>query len=1056
MRAAVSGESHGSLPPEGGASEPFPLSSAQRGMWFAQQLAPSVPVCIAQYVDLRGDLDLELLRKSTRQAGHEFQSAFIRLFEVDGEPMQVIDHSIDDSVDYLDLRSEDDPMAAAKTWIDRNYTAPVDVTTDRLVDVWILHVEDDRYLWYSKIHHVALDGYGAMTMVNRTAELYTAEQEGTQPPPAKAAELQKLYQLDQEYRSSGRFESDRDYWVEHVGHARGGASLANTPGATVAASTLSSEALRTEIVDALEASDATKGATSAAVVIAAFACYLARVTGRDEVLINIPVSARTTALLRRSGGMLVNVAPLSIRVDPDGTVGDLVQQVQLELMGALRHQRFSLEDIRRELATRGRDADLTGPMVNVMLFHQQIQLGSIAGEFNIVTSGPVEDLLVNIYQSGSPARTFVDFRGNPNRYVDEDLVRHHRTFVEVVDAFVEASPHDAVDTVHRPSADVGRIRRAERSELDYWTSVLSDAPSPVGFAGFDSAGSKGERTGAPTPRTASASIDAATHRGLLSAANHQNASVLVSVHSALAVLLSRLADETDISIGVRTRSTDGNVVVLRSSVDAAESFSDLGARLRDIDSAALAHAGASLESVGATVNSAGSTKADLIRVLLSFGVEDLGEDLDVVDVVVTVHETFDALGVPAGMSIRFVHDSEADDGRAQAHLDRLVTLLRSAATDPARPVGDVDVLTSAERAALVPVRGASSVGGQLLPEIFASAVKAAGVSAEALVVAGSGAPVTYGELDSRSTAVAELLVARGVGVGSFVAVGLRRSVEYVIAVWAVAKAGGAFVPVDPSYPADRLAHMLSDSVVAVGVSTSEYIDVLAESGPSVDWVSLDESNLVAAETVSSPETPRPETPRPETPKPATPRPVPSLDDAAYLIYTSGSTGVPKGVVVTHRGLGDFVEEERSRFRVTTDSRVLAFASTSFDASVLEVLLAFGGAGTLVIAPTDVYGGSELAAVLSGESVTHAFVTPAALASVDPSGLDDLKVVVTGGDAASAELVERWGAGRSLFNAYGPTEATVFSSVSEPLTVDRGVDIGAPISGSEQLVLDSRL
>ena len=154
-------------------------------MWFAQQLAPEVPVCIVQYVDLRGDLDLELLRKATRQAGHEFQSAFIRLLEVDGEPMQVIDHDIDDSVDYMDLRAESDPMGAAKAWIDANYTAPMDVMTDRLVSVWVIHVEDDRYLWYSKIHHVALDGYGAMTVVNRTAELYTAELEGREASPAK-------------------------------------------------------------------------------------------------------------------------------------------------------------------------------------------------------------------------------------------------------------------------------------------------------------------------------------------------------------------------------------------------------------------------------------------------------------------------------------------------------------------------------------------------------------------------------------------------------------------------------------------------------------------------------------------------------------------------------------------------------------------------------------------------------------------------------------------------------------------------------------------------------
>ena len=119
---------------------------------------------------------------------------------------------------------------------------------------------------------------------------------------------------------------------------------------------------------------------------------------------------------------------------------------------------------------------------------------------------------------------------------------------------------------------------------------------------------------------------------------------------------------------------------------------------------------------------------------------------------------------------------------------------------------------------------------------------------------------------------------------------------------------------------------------------------------------------------------------------------------AYVIYTSGTTGQPKGVVVTHRGLANFAAEQRERYEVTTDSRTLHFASPSFDASVLELLLAVGAGATMVIAPTDVYGGPEFAKFLREHRVTHGFVTPSALASVDPSGLDDFQFVVAGGEA----------------------------------------------------------
>lgn len=137
------------------------------------------------------------------------------------------------------------------------------------------------------------------------------------------------------------------------------------------------------------------------------------------------------------------------------------------------------------------------------------------------------------------------------------------------------------------------------------------------------------------------------------------------------------------------------------------------------------------------------------------------------------------------------------------------------------------------------------------------------------------------------------------------------------------------------------------------------------------------------------------------------RGTPRLENTAYLIYTSGSTGRPKGVVVTHTGLENFADEQRHRYGLTENSRALHFASPSFDASVLEYLLAFAVGGELVVAPTTVYGGTELADVLREGHVTHAFITPAALTSVDPEGIDELTTITVGGEAPSADLVRTW-------------------------------------------------
>ncbi|MFZ2175126.1 MAG: condensation domain-containing protein, partial [Rhodococcus sp. (in: high G+C Gram-positive bacteria)] len=171
----------------------FPLSAAQHATWFAQQLEPTVPISIAHYVELRGDLDIDLLRRETVETAREFQSPLLGVVQVDGQPMQYVDYATEIALDFLDFRGEDDPVAAAHEWMDRDYRTPLDLGADRLVETSILCVGESHYLWYSRIHHIALDGYGAMTMINRIAHRYSASVAGREPEPNRAASLRELY-----------------------------------------------------------------------------------------------------------------------------------------------------------------------------------------------------------------------------------------------------------------------------------------------------------------------------------------------------------------------------------------------------------------------------------------------------------------------------------------------------------------------------------------------------------------------------------------------------------------------------------------------------------------------------------------------------------------------------------------------------------------------------------------------------------------------------------------------------------------------------------------------
>ncbi|HEX6471811.1 MAG TPA: amino acid adenylation domain-containing protein [Streptosporangiaceae bacterium] len=331
-----------------------------------------------------------------------------------------------------------------------------------------------------------------------------------------------------------------------------------------------------------------------------------------------------------------------------------------------------------------------------------------------------------------------------------------------------------------------------------------------------------------------------------------------------------------------------------------------------------------------------------------------------------------------------------------------------------------------------------------LAELFEAQVARA---PERPAVVFDGGALSFAELDERANRLAHLLVGRDVGPERIVALVLPRSVEIVVAQLAVAKAGGAYVPVDPDYPAERIAFMLADSSPVLVVTSAE----LAGRLPTGADVLVIDAEATAERLAASPAHP---------PTDADRRAPLSLAHPAYVIYTSGSTGRPKGVVVSHRGLASFSAAEIDHYDVVAGDRVLQFSSPSFDASVLELCMSLPAGAALVVPPPGPLLGEQLAEVVAARRVTHALIPPAALATVPAAaarGLAGFRMVTVGGDACTAELVDVWAPGRRLINSYGPTEATVVATWSDPLAPGTGLPpIGRPILNTRVHVLDDEL
>ncbi|MFI7668809.1 non-ribosomal peptide synthase/polyketide synthase [Nocardia sp. NPDC049526] len=454
---------------------PFPLAPAQLGVWYAQLLDPDVPINVAQYVDVPGVLDPAILQAVSVIAAREYESVLVRLGESGGVPNQCVDPANSVDIQAIDLREYADPVAAAHEWMRADAGAPVDMLTDRLFAGAVLRVADQRCFWYMRAHHIVLDGFAALTNTQRVAQLYTARVLGTEPQAVQPGALTELVDGELAYRDSPRFETDRTHWAERIAGLDGATSLDGRTAPRSATNLVVRRVLPDALVDRMNTLAANQDSTLAVVLLAAFAGYLGRLTDRDEAVLSLPVTARTTALTRRSAGMLSNIVPLRLAVD--GTWGDLLRAARVEVAGALRHQRYRHEDIRRDAEHDGRPARraLFGPLANIMLFGSELTLGAAVGRYHVLSTGPVEDLSLNVYY-GERDSVHVDFEANPNLYAADDIARHQTRFVRYLERLVATE----VDT---PMAAVAVATELELEvSTRIWNATGFDVPAAVAGA----------------------------------------------------------------------------------------------------------------------------------------------------------------------------------------------------------------------------------------------------------------------------------------------------------------------------------------------------------------------------------------------------------------------------------------------------------------------------------------------------------------------------------------------------------------------------------------------
>ena len=591
-------------------------------------------------------------------------------------------------------------------------------------------------------------------------------------------------------------------------------------------------------------------------------------------------------------------------------------------------------------------------------------------------------------------------------------------------------------------------------EVDFWRDQLDGAPAFLSLP-----------TDRPRPPLQSFGgahlhrlLPPALARQLDALGRQQTATLFMTLLATYQVLLYRLSAQQAIPIGTPIANRNQvelegligffvNTLVLRSDVTGNPTFSELISRVRTRTLDAFAHPDLPFEKLIEELQPRRDLRySPLVQTTFAlqnvpservdFGDLKLGS-LAGGDAVAKFDLTLFASAQGDQLALTFEYNTDLFDASTiQRWYGYLRTLLTAVVADPTQPISELELLSAAERGQILWQWNDTRI--ELPRDLFlhrgfeAIAEKHPDLRA----VAFEDQQLSYGQLNRRANRLAHYLRHLEVGPEVRVGVSLERSPELIVAFLAVLKAGGVYLPIDPASPPERLEYLLTDSRLAVLLTQDRPAGAAARQIRILNPEA--EQQAIADHSADNPTG----TARPE--------------NLAYVIYTSGSTGRPKGAQLTHRGLCN-MQNELTRTLVSPSDRVMQFSSLSFDASILEMAAPLRAGACLILGRRETLLPSEdFVELLRREAVSWMLVPPSIMAAI-PTGqeLPALTTLIAGGEACSAELVARWASGRRFWNAYGPTEITVYSNISECRAGQGNPPIGRTVGNARGYLLDRR-
>ncbi|HEV7746373.1 MAG TPA: amino acid adenylation domain-containing protein [Pyrinomonadaceae bacterium] len=551
-------------------------------------------------------------------------------------------------------------------------------------------------------------------------------------------------------------------------------------------------------------------------------------------------------------------------------------------------------------------------------------------------------------------------------------------------------------------------------------------------------------------------VPAHTLQALHELSRREGATLYMVLLAAFSVLLNRYTNQTDLLIGSPIANRNRiefedligcfvNVLVMRIDAGGNPNFSALLERVKETSLAAYANQDLPFERLVEEIQPARDlSRTPVFQALfvlqntpapefelteMAITPFDFDPGAAVYDVTLSIKESEDGLG--GWLEYNADLFEPATVRRMIGHFQ---TLLESIASHPDCSIGELEILSEEERSRLL--KDLNATGADEVPCTLQEMIRSHALQEpEAIAICYGDMAITYGELERRANQLGNYLRRLGMQPETIVALYMERSIEAIVSILGILKAGAAYLALDPGYPAARLDAILKDAKAPLVVTTQSLSQNLPLTGArpvciDTEWPEIERE---------------PESPPESGVVPA---------NLAYVVYTSGSTGKPKGVMVSHTGLLNLIRAEAREFGVTPDDRVLLYTSLSFDASLFEICMALGHGAQLVITPSsELLPTPAFVPMLRRFAITNLSIFPSALALLDDDDLPALRTLIVGGEACPKAVADRWSNGRQMFNTYGTSETTIWATSGHCDQTEENMYIGRALRNTRIYVLD---